>query len=90
MSIHNVTRTTHTYTQKHIHVIVTRTSNKTNPETQARTWEIVYMMASSTRHGEVPGVHAVNLRVFNMVIFAGNVTVGASMAMPAPADRGMP
>ena len=49
MSIHNVTRTTHTYTQKHIHVIVTRTSNKTNPETQARTWEIVYMMASIAR-----------------------------------------
>ena len=38
MSIHNVTRTTHTYTQTHLYVIITRTSNKTNPETQQRTW----------------------------------------------------
>ena len=45
-------------------------------------------MASSMRRGEVPGIHAVNPRVFNIVIFAGIVTVGASMAMPAQADGG--
>ena len=33
---------------------------------------------------------AANLRVFNMVIFACNDTVGASMAMLARADRSMP
>ena len=31
MSIHNVTRITHTYTQTHLYVIITRTSTKASP-----------------------------------------------------------